>query len=175
VSPSIQIALRELQADDISRIAATDGGAAWKSSTKKWDRYLAEQSQGLRIVLLAQTIDTVVAYGSLLWTSQHPPFRKMGIPEIQDLVVAESHRRAGLGARLIGALEDRARSAGCSQLGIGVGLYQDYGAAQRLYTRLGYIPDGGGISCHNLPVPPGATVKVDDDLVLWLVRELTKA
>ena len=29
-------------------------------------------------------------------------------------------------------------------VGIGVGLYEDYGPAQRLYIKRGYIPDGKG-------------------------------
>jgi len=168
----MQITLHELRAEDIPRLAATDGGAAWKGRDQRWKRYLADQSQGLRVVLLAETAGGIVAYGSLVWASQHPHFRNAGIPEIQDLVVAQRQRRAGLGTRMIRALEDRARAAGCTQVGLGVGLYRDYGPAQRLYQSLGYVPDGEGVSYHNAPVTPGATVKVDDHLVLWLVREL---
>ncbi len=168
------IALRELRPDDLARLAATKGGAAWKGGDKRWNRYLAEQSQGLRVVLLADTGEAIVAYGSLAWASQNPNFRSAGIPEIQDLVVAENHRRTGLGTRLIQALEARAKAAGCSQVGIGVGLYRDYGAAQRLYWRLGYVPDGQGVSYKNLTAPPMSKVTLDDDLVLWLVRDLKK-
>jgi len=168
----MQITLHELRVEDIPRLAATDGGAAWKGRDKRWKRYLAEQGQGLRVVLLAETAGAIVAYGSLVWASQHLPFRNAGIPEIQDLVVAQRQRRAGLGTRMIRALEDRARAAGYTQIGLGVGLYRDYGAAQRLYQSLGYVPDGEGVSYHNVPVTPGTTVKVDDSLVLWLVREL---
>jgi len=168
----MQITLHELRAEDIPRLAATDGGAAWKGRDKRWQRYLADQSERRRVVLLAETAGGIVAYGSLVWASQHPHFRNAGIPEIQDLVVAQRQRRAGLGTRMIRALEGRARAAGCTQVGLGVGLYRDYGAAQRLYQSLGYLPDGEGVSYHNAPVTPGATVKVDDHLVLWLVREL---
>lgn len=129
------IELRPLRAVDLPRIAATRGGAAWKGDDPRWNRYLTEQSQGLREVLLADTREAIVAYGSLAWVSQSPSFRKAGIPEIQDLVVAEAYRNAGLGTRMIRALEERARAAGHLRIGIGVGLYRDYGAAQRLYAR----------------------------------------
>jgi GNAT superfamily N-acetyltransferase len=165
------IELLELQAEHLPRIAATRGGAAWKTDSR-WSRYLTEQGQGLRLVLLADSAGTIVAYGSLAWVSQNPIFRRAGIPEIQDLVVAESHRRAGLGAHMVRALEDRARVAGCLRVGLGVGLYPDYGPAQRLYWRLGYIPDGQGVSYKNVTAPPMSTVTVDDHLVLWLVRDL---
>jgi hypothetical protein len=59
-----------------------------------------------------------------------------------------------------------------TQVGLGVGLYADYGAAQRLYVRRGYVPDGRGIMYGNEPVEPGATVRIDDDATRMLVRSL---
>jgi GNAT superfamily N-acetyltransferase len=167
----MKIDLLELRADHLPRIAATNGGAAWKSDGR-WSRYLTEQNQGLRLVLLAEAAGAIVGYGSLAWVSQNPFFRRARIPEIQDLVVAEHYRGAGVGTRLVRALEDRARDAGCLRVGIGVGLYRDYGAAQRLYWRLGFVPDGQGVSYKNVTAPPMSTVTVDDNLVLWLVRDL---
>lgn len=126
-------------------------------------------------MLLAEISGKIVAYGSLTWSSQYLCFRNAGIPEIQDLVVAEAHRSAGIATRMIHILEDRARSAGAAQVGIGVGLYRDYGAAQRLYTGLGYVPDGRGVTFKNASVEPGAAVRADDDLVLWLLKDLEPA
>jgi GNAT superfamily N-acetyltransferase len=108
----------------------------------------------------------------LLWLSAYSPFRELGIPEIQDLVVAESRRGQGVATRIIVALEDRARLRGHKQIGLGVGLYADYGPAQRLYLRLGYMPDGRGLTYRTLPAPGGANVRVDDDLLVWLVKSL---
>jgi GNAT superfamily N-acetyltransferase len=168
------IELLELRVDHLPCIAATKGGPAWKSDSR-WSRYLAEQGQGLRQVLVAEEAAAIVAYGSLAFVSQNPVFRRARIPEIQDLVVAEGHRRAGLGGRIVRALEERARGAGYARVGIGVGLYRDYGAAQRLYWRLGYVPDGEGVSYKNVAAPPMSAVLVDDHLVLWLVRDLDPA
>lgn len=170
------IEVRPMRADDLPRLAATQGGAAWKGQdSKRWNRYLTEQSQGLRDVLLADTGEAIVAYGSVAWVSQNPGFRRAGIPEIQDLVVAEGCRKAGIATRIIRALEDRARAAGHRQVGIGVGLYRDYGAAQRLYSRLGYVLDGTGVSYKNSSVEPGSQVTVDDDLVIWMMRDIQEA
>jgi hypothetical protein len=36
-----------------------------------------------------------------------------------------------------------------TQIGIEVGLYLDYEAAQKLYFQLGYVPDGQGITQAN--------------------------
>jgi len=100
----------------------------------------------------------------------YQPFAKSGIPEINNLVVAEQVRRRGLGTRLIGHFERCALEAGRSMIGIGVGLYADYGAAQRFYAKLGYRPDGLGITYRGVPVPPGAVVRADDELILWLTK-----
>lgn len=58
-------------------------------------------------------------------------------------------------------------------IGIGVGMYKDYGAAQRIYCRRGYIPDGNGIIYNNQIIVPGSMVCVDDDLNLYFTKELT--
>jgi hypothetical protein len=84
------IDLHPLRPEDLPRLAATQGGPAWKGHDKRWNRYLAEQGQGLRHVLLADTGEAIVAYGSLAWVSQNRGFRAAGIPEIQDVVVAEA-------------------------------------------------------------------------------------
>jgi hypothetical protein len=53
-------------------------------------------------------------------------------------------------------------------VGLGVGLYCDYGAAQRIYVRRGYLPDGRGIMYRNQPVEPGAAIRIDDEATLML-------
>jgi len=165
-------AIRELTRDDVPLIVAVPGGAAWNGGFPKWNGRLAEHEAGERIVLLATDVPAILAYGSIVWSSPYPPFRELGIPEIQDLVVAEPYRRQGIGGRLIAALEQRARTRGCLQVGLGVGLYPDYGSAQSLYVRLGYIPDGRGITCKYLPASGGSHFRLDDDLLLWLVKSL---
>lgn len=166
------IKIRELRAKDLRAIAARRGGAAWRGDSSRWQAYLAQHEKGSRVVLLAETAKGIIGYASLKWISGYRHFRKASIPEIQDLVVAEDQRRSGVGTRLIRALEKRARAAGHTQVGIGVGLYRDYGAAQRLYVRLGYVPDGQGVCHKNFTVQPWTKARVDDDLVLRLVRSL---
>ena len=55
---------------------------------------------------------------------------------------------------------------------LGVGLYTDYGAAQRMYIKRGYIPDGSGVWYRNENCPPYAEIRNDDDLVLYLSKKL---
>ncbi|GGO01215.1 hypothetical protein GCM10010969_23270 [Saccharibacillus kuerlensis] len=59
-----------------------------------------------------------------------------------------------------------------SVVGIGVGLFADYGAAQVLYARRGYIPDGKGVYTGDRYAHYGDTVTIDDNLVLYLTKKL---
>ena len=80
-------------------------------------------------------------------------------------------RRRGIGSALLDAAESVAAERS-RVVGIGVGLDPDYGPAQRLYVRRGYVPDGRGITWRNSTVSYRDQVLVDDDLVLWLTRSL---
>ncbi|MGA8164836.1 MAG: hypothetical protein WB791_07425 [Waddliaceae bacterium] len=78
----------------------------------------------------------------------------------------------GIGKALISHIEDLAKSMTFHRIGIGVGLYCDYGAAQTLYCKLGYIPDGKGVTYKNTPIKPGENYPADDDLILWFTKML---
>jgi|JI9StandDraft_1071089.scaffolds.fasta_scaffold09623_5 GrpB-like predicted nucleotidyltransferase (UPF0157 family)/GNAT superfamily N-acetyltransferase len=141
----------------------------------KWTRYFKEQSDGIRISTIVQERDKISGYGHLLLNSLYPPFSNDHIPEIHDIWIYEDARKKGLGTLLIAHLENLAKEYGADEVGIGVGLYKDYGRAQRLYFRLGYEPTGGGITYKGVPVIPGDQYPIDDDLILWLTKRLSKA
>ena len=48
----------------------------------------------------------------------------------------------------------------------------DYGAAQRMYVKCGYIPDGMGMRHNDRYVKNGDRLTVDDGLVLLLKKRL---
>jgi len=161
-----------LDANLVARIPLVRGGAAWNGGAAKWNSYWAEVQAQLRLTRIAVWQGQPIGYGSLLRRSTYPGFSARGVPEISDLAVAEGWRQRGIGRALIGALERCAVDWGYSEVGIGVGLYADYGAAQRLYAGLGYVPDGRGITYLNRHLPAGALIRLDDDAVLWLTRRL---
>lgn len=135
-------------------------------------RCFEEQAAGKRDILIAAAVDKICGYVFLNWLPRYQPFRRLEIPEIQDLYVAPEARRQGIGEALIVACEQRARERGCTQMGIAVGLHAGFGAAQRIYVRLGYVPDGGGVTYDREPVCTGEMRPVDDELMLMLIREL---
>ena len=59
---------------------------------------------------------------------------------VDDLVVAETERRSGLGARLLEAVADAARAAGCRRMILDTGL--ENALAQRFYFRFGMLARG---------------------------------
>lgn len=88
-----------------------------------------------------------------------------------DLNVLPPYRGKGIGSTLLNIAEQNAAMQ-CHYVGLGVGLYGDYGNAQKLYVARGYKPDGCGVTYHYNIVAPGNTVRVDDDLVLWFTKKL---
>ncbi len=168
----MEIEIRGLGSGDRDKLAAVDGGNGWNPDPVLWALYLADHTIGRRLVVIAWEGTRPLGYGNLLWAPGYAPFRAGGIPEINNLGVDVKARNQGVCTALIGHLEDHAREAGKAVIGIGVGLYPDYGPAQRLYTKLGYRPDGRGITCNERTVSPGETVRLDDDLVLWLTKPL---
>lgn len=106
------------------------------------------------------------------WGAKYDVYARLAAPEIQDLNVLPPFRRAGLATLLIGHCETKARAKHCTHVGISFGLTKEYGAAQRLYFKLGYIPDGLGLMYDRKPVAYADTVKADDDLTLMLLKPL---
>ena len=153
-------------------IIAQDGGNGWNRREEHWLGVLAQIETGQRATMVAVLDAQVVGYGSILWRSGHPGFASAGVPEVHDLATDVQYRGEGIATRLIATLEDLARQHGHKVIGLGVGLYADYGPAQRLYARLGYLPDGHGVTYRQSPVVPGATFPIDDDLLPWLTKRL---
>lgn len=94
---------------------------------------------------------------------------------IDVLWVEGDLQKKGFGTVLIKWIENLASQEGYNKIGIGVGLYRDYGPAQRLYFQLGYLPEGNGITYKGEPTIAGQSYPLDDDLLLWLVKPLNNA
>ena len=137
-----------------------------------FERCLQEQTAGRRQIFIATYEDTTVGYVQLNWRPVYAMFRRLDIPEIQDLNIIPAARRQGFGAQLVEYCEMRAKQNGKTHMGISVGLYASYGAAQRLYVQRGYVPDGAGVAADDEPVKGGDMRPIDDNLTLKLVKVL---
>ena len=167
----MEIEIRRLEARDTVVMAAAFTAIGWDKPVAQNERYLREQEQGDRVVLVAFVDDVFAGYLNVVWQPQYPPFRKGDIPEIQDFNVLPQFRRQGIGTRLMESAE-RLAAERSSIVGIGVGMTADYGAAQRLYVLRGYVPDGRGLVSNNQPLAYGEQVTVNDGLVLHFTKRL---
>lgn len=169
LSPLIEFKILTLE--DIPTIVAAFSDLGWAKPASIYETYLEEQSKGERNVWVAWDEEIFLGYVTLKWISAYESFREQQIPEIKDLNVLPKYRGQGIGAKLMEIAEKAAHQKSGS-VGLSVGLTSDYGAAQRLYIKRGYVPDGQGITSHYKPAPWGEWAQLDDDLVLWLVKML---
>lgn len=169
------ISIRPLSSSDIPTLVKAFQEANWPKPATLFEQYLLEQDHGERSVWVAQVDNQCAGYVTLKWHSPYPPFATAHIPEIMDLNVLPTFRGKGIGSQLLAIAENEAAPKS-NIVGLGVGLYGGpdggYGAAQRLYVRSGYIPDGKGVTYHYKSATPGSQVCLDDDLVLWFTKRL---
>jgi GNAT superfamily N-acetyltransferase len=165
------VQVRLLEESDPPSIAAAFTNIGWNKPETQYWRYWHEQEAGTRACFVGVIDGRFAGYVTVNWRPTYPGFADMNIPEIQDLNVLTKYRRKGIASRLLDRAENEAaRRSGV--VGIAVGLHPGYNAAQRLYAKRGYIPDGRGITYRNCFVEEGATVVLDDDLVLHFTKQL---
>jgi len=164
--------LRLLENSDPPSIAGAFRNIGWHKPESQYRRYLDEQAVGSRTCIVAIVDGQFGGYVTVNWQPAYSGFADLKIPEIQDLNVLTTYRRKGLASRLLDRAEaEVAHRSGV--VGIGVGLHPGYNAAQRLYSKRGYIPDGRGITYRNRFVEEGASVVVDDELVMHFTKQLS--
>ena len=137
-----------------------------------YDRCLERQDAHEMDIVVAVRNQKTIGYGLLNWQPKYAYFKKQALPEIQDLNVVTMHRRQGVGRALITFCEQVVLQKGGGEMGIGVGLDSSFGAAQRLYSKMGYIPDGQGISYDRKQVTVGEFRPIDDNLCLMMTKKL---
>lgn len=118
--------------------------------------------------MLADYAGQFAGYTTVVWESDYPPFHQA---EIVDFNVLIRFRRLKIGTALMDEAELRiANRSMVSELS--VCLQADYDAAQVLYARRGYLPDGRGVFLNGHYPVHGEQVRIDDDLCLYLTRRL---
>ena len=169
----MSITVRLLEEKDIQLITSVFMDAGGKRPPLTYERYLNEQEKGKRVVLLAFYDNEFAGYVAIIWQSEYTSFVEKGIPEINDLNVLPPFQRRGIASALVDEAEKRIFERS-PVAGIGVGVYADYGPAQRMYALRGYIPDGLGLFYKGQHVRRGQEVTIDDDLILYLAKERGK-
>jgi ribosomal protein S18 acetylase RimI-like enzyme len=171
-SPSPDLSLQPLTQGQIPTIVNAFSAHHWSKEKTLFETYLKESQEGDRLIWVAYEKGQFAGYITLKWNSHYAPFQKEKIPEISDLNVLPSFQKRGIASALLHAAEHEA-SKKSTRVGIGVGLSKDYGPAQKLYIKQGYQPDGLGVTYKYDSTLHGSNVYLDDDLVLWLTKQLT--
>lgn len=141
------ITIMQMQEQDIEKLAKTF--ARWHKPRERFEKYFAEQQESKRSVLIAKEGETVIGYITLVWQSDYEPFKRQSIPEIVDLNVINEYQRQGIGTNLVSAIEQIARGHSKMMIGISAEQSSAYISANRMYPKLGYVPDGYGITSQD--------------------------
>jgi len=162
--------IRKMIESDIKHLSQGFINQDWPAREEILASYFWEQASGDREVLVAEIDGAVAGYVTILPSAKHGPFAEV-YPELSDFNVFEPFRNQGIGNQLLEEAEKRVKFVS-SKVTLGVGLHLGYGPAQRLYIRRGYIPDGTGVWYRNKPLEMGASCQNDNDLVLYLSKDL---
>ena len=168
----IGLMIRQLEERDVQLIASEFQNIGSKTKTPSlYQRYLLEQNNERRTVLVAFVEDAFAGYLTVDGRSGYPPLRQGDVPEITDFNVLPRFRRRGIGTRLMDEAERRVAERS-TIVGVGFGVDPDYGAAQRMYVLRGYVPDGRSLRYKDRHVKYGDNVTIDDGLALFLTKQL---
>ncbi|MCX7121633.1 MAG: GNAT family N-acetyltransferase [Gammaproteobacteria bacterium] len=127
----------------------------------------------MRTLLVVKVDNKFSGYVTIKWNSEYSKFNEQNIPEISDLNVLPEYRKQGIATALIKECEIIAKNKGIHEIGLGVGMTEDYGRAQRLYVQLGYLPDGEGLHYKNKKLKYNENTTVDDELVLYFKKYIS--
>ena len=166
-----EILIRDLKPEDAPVLTAEEIAQGWQTDGSKYQERLRHQAEGRCIALAAEYRGQMAGYVNLYPNCQWGAFGGQGLPEIVDFGVLEKYRRHGVGSRLMDVAEQLAARY-APTVYLGVGLHSGYGSAQRMYIKRGYIPDGSGVWYGRTVCPPYADCKNDDELVLYLSKQL---
>ncbi len=168
------IKIRDMEPSDAETITNEEIAQGWDQMIDKYHRRLRDQEAGVAVSLVAEYKGSVAGYINVYPDSKWGAFANQGLPEIIDIGVLEKFRHLGIGNKLMDVAEMIAAQIS-DTVYLGVGLHQGYGIAQRMYVKRGYIPDGSGVWYRNATCPPYSDCINDDDLVLYLSKDLTDA
>lgn len=134
-------------------------------------RQLANQEKQECIALLALYNENAAGYVLLYYKCRWGGLANCGIPSVVDLIVFKKYRQKKIATVLMDVAEDIAKKHG-NKVYLDVCLNAEYGPAQRLYAKRGYIPDGKGVYYEGKVCKTDADCKNNDELSLCLVKNL---
>ena len=165
------ISIRAMCEKDSETILFNYNEQGWSKPREVLEKYIDGQRKKLLYVFVAEYNNDVAGYTVLYTDTNVGPFALQKIPVISDFIVFEKYQRKGIGNSILDEAEKKASKLS-DRVQLAVGVHSGYGSAQRIYIKRGYIPDGTGVWYNNTQLEQYADCKNDDDLVLFLVKNL---
>lgn len=167
-----KITVRNLRSSDPEYFAREEIKQGWPdASPEKLETRLRDNTAGKAVSIAADHEGEPAGYVSVYPYCMWGALGGKGYPEIVDFNVLEKFRNKGVGTKLMDIAEQIAAEYS-DTVYLGVGLHSGYGAAQRLYVKRGYVPDGSGVWYGGKVCPQYAECLNDDDLNLYLYKKL---
>lgn len=164
------IDVRIMDYDDIPLICKADNDES-ESNVAYLKNQLDNQNKKECSALLALYNGEIAGYVFLYYECRWGGLANCGLPCVIDLIVFEKYRKNGIATALMDIAEDMAKDHS-NKVYLDVCLNSEYGPAQRLYVKRGYVPDGKGVYYEEKVCETNAICKNDDELTLCLVKEL---
>ena len=165
------LTIRALCEADVAPLVAGEIAQGWHAVPAKLMNRLGDVESGRAVAFVAVWDGEPVGYVSVYKDCIAGPFVGCDYPEIVDFNVLEIYRCRGIGSALLDVCEEYAAQTS-DTVAIGVGMHSGYGAAQRLYVKRGYIPDGSGVWAGDKLAEPYTMVENGDGLVLHMSKKL---
>ena len=163
--------IRTMLPGDARVIYETFLSYGWHPSLETYENYYTAQEEKQRLVFVAEYEGRVAGYCTLVLRPEEGPWGGKGIPEIVDLAVFKEMQGRGIGNTLLDVAEAEAKKI-ADMVFLAVGLHSGYGAAQRIYVKRGYMPDGSGVWYQGTNLDQYAPCCNDDDLLLFMSKKL---
>ena len=167
-----EITIRSMEQSDAEIFYTTYLSYGWHPQLETYENYYREQTQGQRLVFIAEYRGAVAGICTLVLHPTDGPWGGQNYPEIQDLCVFFHIHRKGIGSRLLDAAEAEAAKR-ADMVYLAVGVHSGYGPAQRLYVKRGYNFDGSGVWYKGKQLEQYAPCVNDDALLLFMSKTLT--
>lgn len=164
------ITVRLMTYDDIPSICKADNDESENNLTYLKNQLVNQDKQECS-ALVALYEGEIAGYVFLYYRCRWGGMANCNLPGVVDLIVFEKYRKKGIATVLMDVAEDIARNYN-NKVYLDVCLNSEYGTAQRLYIKRGYVPDGKGVYYEEKVCETNAVCANDDELTLCLVKEL---
>lgn len=165
-----KIKIRKMCYEDILLVCSA-GQDESESNITYLRRQLDNQEKQECSALLAVYDEVVAGYVFLYYRCRWGALGNCGLPGVVDLIVFEPYRNRGIATALMDAAEEIAGKYS-DRVYLEVCLNRDYGPAQRLYAKRGYLPDGKGVYYEGVVCENDAVIRNDDELTICMIKEL---